>query len=411
MKTLKKRDKLTKLFICLIVFTFIPIVSSGQQSPSIGSLQVFPVDNPWNWDISNYQVHPNSANYITSIGAGLSVNRDFGTVLGIPYIVVNSSQVKYPINYTYPDESDPGPFPIPLNAPIEGGSESDGDRHVISIDADNKMLYELYYAFPLVNSWDAGSGAKFDLTSNQMRPADWVSADGAGLPIFPGLVRYEEVYIKEEINHALRFTVTSSQNAYIWPARHYIGSNTSTDLPPMGLRLRLKSSFDISSFSDPVKVILIALKKYGMFVADKGSSLYISGAPDERWNDAILNELKSVHGSDFEAIKTVDEYGDPIFPVLTSTSEQLNNITFNAVVFPNPFNTLTYIKLHIDKSSFVKISVFNTLGNEIITLTQEILPDGDHFIEFDGQNLPGGIYYYKILADQQKIVGKLVLLK
>jgi hypothetical protein len=412
MKICKKGNRLLRISFRLIVFTFVPIGSPGQQSPHIGNLQVFPINNPWNWDISKYQIHPNSANYIVSIGENTSIHPDFGTVYGIPYIVVNNNQVKYPINYTlYADESDPGPFPIPLNAPIEGGSESTGDRHVISIDVDIKILYELYYAYPLQNSWDAGCGVKFDLTSNQMRPAGWTSADAAGLPVFPGLVRYEEVYIKQVINHALRFTVASTQKAYIWPARHYASSNSSANLPPMGLRLRLKNDFDISGFSDPVKVILVALKKYGMLVADNGSNWYITGAPDERWNDAILDELKSIHGSNFEAVKTVDENGDPIFPVSTSANEMSGNITINSVAFPNPFKASTNIKFYIDKSSLVKLSVINALGNEIITLIQEWLPEGYHLIEFNGQNLPGGIYYYNILAEKQKDVGKLVLLK
>jgi len=405
--------ELPAIFSCLVILTFISIESTGQQSPSIGNLQVFPEDNPWNWDISSYEIHPNSLNYITSIGENTSIRNDFGTVWGIPYTVVYSNQVKVPINYTfYEDESDPGPFPIPLETPIEGGSESSGDRHVIAVDIDNKMLYELYYAFPLASSWDAACGAKYDLTSNQMRPAGWTSADAAGLPIFPGLVRYEEVYINKEITHALRFTIQKTQRAYIWPARHFASSDASTDLPPMGLRLRLKSDFDISGFSDPVKVILVALKKYGMFVADNGSNWFISGSPDERWDDSVLSELRTIYGSSFEAIKTIDEYGDPIFPIINSTTDLINTNSYKkATIFPNPFNTSTNIKLNLEKSSFVKISVFNVLGNEIITLIQKKLPGGNHLVEFNGQNLPGGIYYYNISIDEQKETGKLVLLK
>lgn len=404
-------SKLFKLWVLLPAFALLSVKSISQQSPGIGDLQVFPADNPWNWDISDYQVHPNSADYITSIGAGLTLRVDFGTTSGIPYITVNNSQTKYPISFTYADESDPGPYPVPLNAPIEGGSESNGDRHVISVDLDNKMLYELWEAYPLVSSWNAGTGAKFDLTSNQLRPADWVSADAAGLPIFPGLIRYEEVYIKQEIKHAMRFYVTFTQNAYIWPARHYSGSNSNTSLPPMGLRLRLKSSFNISGFSDPVKVILTALKKHGMFVADVGTNWFISGAPDDRWNDVVLAELLSVHGSDFEAIQTVDENGDPIYPVVTSAPELNNKPVFTPVAFPNPFNKSTRIKFYLEKSSIVEISVFNASGQEIFILKQGLLPAGENVIAFDGENLSDGIYYYKITAGTNHKIGKLILMK
>jgi hypothetical protein len=413
MKILTRINNLPGILLYLVVLTLITSESPGQQSPDIGNLQVFPENNPWNWDISSYEIHPNSLNFINSIGEGAHLHPDFGTEWGIPYSVVYNDQVKVPINYTlYEDESDPGPFPVPLDAPVEGGSQSTGDRHVIAVDIDNKMLYELYYAFPLASSWDAGCGAKYDLTSNQMRPEGWTSADAAGLPIFPGLVRYEEVYINNEINHALRFTVQSTQKAYIWPARHYASSNTSPDLPPMGLRLRLKSNFDISGFSDPVKVILVALKKYGMIVADNGSNWFITGSPDERWDDDVLGEIKSIYGSSFEAVKTVDEYGDPIYPSTTSASDQLNRPDSKSVIFPNPFNTSTRIYLQIEKSCFVKISVYNIQGNEIKTLMQKQLDGGYHIIEFNGQNLPAGIYYYKILINNETTeTGKLVLLK
>lgn len=396
---------------CLVILTFFPFRSTAQQSPNIDNLQVFPSDNPWNWDISGYQVHPNSTNYINSIGASTTIRNDFGTTAGIPYTVVNNTQTKYTINYTYPDESDPGPFPIPLNAPIEGGSESIGDRHVISVDSDNKMLYELYNAFPQVNSWDADCGAKFDLTSNQMRPEGWPSADASGLPIFPGLVRYEEVYLKGEIKHALRFFVTSTQKAYIWPARRYASNNTSADLPPLGLRLRLKSDFDISGFSDPVKVILTALKKYGMFVADVGANWFISGAPDERWNETVINEIRSVHGSDFEAVKTVDENGDPIYPVTTSSKESIYELNDKVSAFPNPFSEKSQLKFSLESSSLVIIRIYNTMGKEIKTLLNEWLPEGEHRVEFNGQEFPDGIYIYQILINKSKYRGKIIHIK
>lgn len=278
-------------------------------STEVGDLQVFPSDNPWNTDISGFPVHANSANFIASIGSSTNLHPDFGAdwnggPFGIPYCVVDDGQPLVPITFTdYGDESDPGPYPVPDNAPIEGGPSSTGDRHVIVLDSDNRMLYELFYSFKVAVGWEASSGAIFDLDSNDLRPKGWTSADAAGLPIFPGLVRYDEV-ASGEIAHALRFTCQSTQKGFISPARHYASSSTDPDLPPMGLRVRLKASFDISGFSASNQVILACLKKYGMFVADNGSDWFISGAPDERWDDDDLNQLKTITGSSFEAVET-----------------------------------------------------------------------------------------------------------
>jgi len=278
---------------------------------SLHGKQLFPSDNPWNQDISALPVDPNSANLISSIGANTGLHPDFGTVYngapnGIPYIVVSGAQLRVPINYTaYGDESDPGPYPVPANAPIEGGPNSGGDRHVLVIDRDNWKLYELGYAFPINNgaSWNANCGAVFDLNSNALRPAGWTSADAAGLPIFPGLVRYDEVFEQGLIAHAIRFTVQNSRRAYVSPSRHYASSNTNPNLSPMGMRVRLKASFNISGFSPAMQVILRAMKKYGMIVADNGSNWYFSGAPDPRWNDDELNSLKTIKGSNFEVVQ------------------------------------------------------------------------------------------------------------
>ena len=205
----------------------------------------------------------------------------------------------------YGSESDPGPYPVPANAPIEGGPNSSGDRHVIVIDRDNWKLYEMYSSYPLNAgaSWNADCGAIFDLNSNALRPAGWTSADAAGLPIFPGLVRYDEVFEQGEIKHALRFTAQNTRRAYVHPARHFASNDTSVNRPPMGMRVRLKSSFDISTFSPRTQVILRAMKKYGMILADNGSNWYISGAPDPRWSDDELNALKTIRGSNFEVVQ------------------------------------------------------------------------------------------------------------
>ena len=273
--------------------------------------KVFPSDNPWNQDVSTMPVDPNSANLIASIGLNTGLHADFGTVYdgapnGIPYVVVSGTQSLVAINFTaYGDESDPGPYPVPSNAPIEGGPNSSGDRHVLVIDRDHWKLYELAYAFPINGgaSWNADCGAAFDLNSNALRPAGWTSADAAGLPIFPGLVRYDEAVEQAQIMHALRFTVQNTRHAYIYPARHFASNKTDPNLPPMGMRVRLKASFDISGFPSEVQVILRALKKYGMIVADNGSNWYISGAPDPRWSDDNLHTLGAIKGSNFEVVQ------------------------------------------------------------------------------------------------------------
>ena len=277
--------------------------------PTLVGNQVFPADNPWNQDVSASPVDPNSANLIASIGLGTSLHADFGTVWngapnGIPYVVVSGAQSRVPITFTaYGDESDPGPYPAPSDAPIEGGPNSTGDRHVIVVDRDNWKLYELYSAYPSGAGWKAACGAVFDLNSNALRPAGWTSADAAGLPIFPGLVRYDETVTRGLIDHAVRFTCPRTRKAFISPARHYASSDTSSALPPMGMRVRLKASFDVSSYPAEVQVILTAMKKYGMILADNGSGWYVTGAPDQRWSDDRLGGLKQVPSSAFEVVQ------------------------------------------------------------------------------------------------------------
>ncbi|MFZ6741991.1 hypothetical protein ACO0LC_02020 [Undibacterium sp. JH2W] len=283
-----------------------------------GSLP-FPANNAWNTDISKAALDPASDALINSIGLNTGLHPDFGASLydgapiGIPYVVVAGSQPKVSVQFTdYGDESDLGPYPIPANAPIEGqkanGSNFDGDRHVLVIDRDANRLYEVGNAYPQAGgSWKVSGGAIFDLTSNTVRPGGkpgWTSADAAGLPIFPGLVRYEEA-ASGAIQHALRFTVSRTRRAYVAPATHYASSNTSNTLPPMGMRVRLKASYQIpANFSNETRAILQAMKTYGMLVADNGSNWYISGAPDARWNnDKLVSELGSVKGSSFEVIR------------------------------------------------------------------------------------------------------------
>jgi hypothetical protein len=256
--------------------------------------------------VSGLPVDPSSNAYITSIGATGHVHPDFGSdpTYGIPFMVVGPSQPFAPITYTaYGDESDPGPFPIPQNAPVEGGATSSGDRQVLVVDSGNCTLYELYDAHPNGGGWDAGSGARWPLGTNALRHEGWTSADAAGLPILPGLARYDEA-AAGAIHHALRFTVAHTQKGYIHPATHDASSSSDPSLPPMGLRLRLKAGFDVSGFHGEARAVVDALKRYGMIVADNGSNWYISGATDSRWNDDDLNQLKTVPGSAFEAVQT-----------------------------------------------------------------------------------------------------------
>lgn len=274
--------------------------------------RLFPADNAWNQAIDTTPVDPNSNVLINQMGTGVSLHPDFGAnaywadskPFGIPYIVVSGTTPKVPMTFTYSDQSNPGPYPFPANAPIEGGANSGGDRHVLVVDQDHWMLYETWSSYPQANGgWDAGSGAVFNLSSDALRPAGWTSADAAGLPILPGLVRYDEVYIHKAINHAIRFTVAQTRRAYIAPARHFASSDTSSNLLPMGARLRLKANYDISGFAAPAQVILKALKKYGIIVADNGSNMYISGTADARWDDNVMNTLKQVKNTDFEVVK------------------------------------------------------------------------------------------------------------
>jgi hypothetical protein len=275
--------------------------------PAAQSCPLFPETNVWNKPVGKLPLRSNSKTIIRSIGARLPVHANFGSGLwdggpiGIPITVVDSLQAASPVNFQYDDESDPGPYPIPDNVAIEGGAGSDGDRHAIIVDSDSCTLFEL---FALRKSpWRAGSGAIWDLTSNALRPAGWTSADAAGLPILPGLVRYEEV-AAGHIDHAIRFTVSRSRRHYVYPARHFASDLSSKSLPPMGLRLRLRAGYPVAGFPYQARVVLKALKRYGMVVADNGTSWYLTGAPDDGWDNDQLHTLGKVKGSDFRVVDT-----------------------------------------------------------------------------------------------------------
>lgn len=268
-----------------------------------------PTTAPWHRDVSRDRVDPRSDRILARIGLNTTLHPDFGTQwegapIGIPYVVVGKDQPRVPVRFTDADESDPGPYPIPPDAPIEGGPKGTGDRHVLVLDKDRWMLWELFNAHPLGKAgWKADSGAVWDLKTNQVRPPRWTSADAAGLPILPGLIRYDEVVGQKSLDHAVRFTLSKTRRAYLPPASHWASDRRDEDLPPMGMRLRLKAGFDLSGYAEEVRVILQALKTYGMILADNGSDIFLSGAPDPRWNDDALRQLRRVKARDFEVVE------------------------------------------------------------------------------------------------------------
>jgi hypothetical protein len=291
--------------LALAFSTAAPALAPSERAPREGGCPIFPPSNPLNEEISRAPVDPRSAEYIAAIGLAGHLHPDFGTnpSYGIPYTVVGARQQKVPIRFTeFGEESNPGPYPIPADAPVEGTGE-EGDRHVLVLQRGSCKLYELYASRRAGAGWEAGAGAVFNLRSNALRPEGWTSADAAGLPIFPLLVRYPEVRAGQ-IDHALRVTVTRTQRGYIHPATHFASSDSDPSLPPMGLRLRLKAGFSLAGFHGESLIVLRALKRYGLIVADNGSSWYITGAPDPRWNDENLEQIKRVPGSAFEAVQT-----------------------------------------------------------------------------------------------------------
>lgn len=295
---------------------FLPIVQRGAFAPMLEGCPVLPADNIWNARVDQLPVVSNSDVYIQTIGGSTHFHLDFGSGLwdggpiGIPINIVDAAQPKVNVTFEYQDESDPGPYPIPAEPLIEGGPGSSGDRHILILERSACVLYELFNAYPTGTGWQAGSGAIYDLRSNALRPEGWTSADAAGLPILPGLVRYDEV-ASGKITHAIRFTAPRTRRAYVWPARHFASSLFDQQYPPMGQRFRLKASFDISRYHPQVQVILQAMKTYGIILADNGSAWYVSGVPDERWNNDILHNIDTLVGSDFEAVDVTNLMVDP----------------------------------------------------------------------------------------------------
>ncbi|MGD0273312.1 MAG: hypothetical protein ABSB96_06260 [Gaiellaceae bacterium] len=292
------------VLVAVLVLASSAGAATAPRLPGAPKCPLFPTSNVWNKRVDTLPVAANSNAIINSIGLDVGLHPDFGTVWdghpnGIPYTIANKKTKRYRLSFLYASESDKGPYPIPANVKIEGGS----DHHALIVDRDRCYLYELYALQKTKTGWRAGSGAIWNLRSNKLRPKTWTSADAAGLPILPGLARYDEV-ARGQIDHALRFTVENTRNTFIYPARHQASDQTDPSLPPMGLRVRLRADFDTSGFPRPVRVILTALKRYGMIVADNGANWFISGAPDARWNDDLLHTIGGVTGADFEVVDT-----------------------------------------------------------------------------------------------------------
>ncbi len=284
---------------------------------SLGGARALSSDAAWNVPVDHLPADPTSGQLIASMGLDTPLHPDFGTQYngapwGIPYVVVAGSTPRFPVRFMYAGESDGALYPIPANPPIEGvplgklPTNNEGDHHIIVIDRDNAKLYELFQTRYTDGGWQADSGAVFDFFGDTHRPLGWTSADAAGLPIFPGLVRYDEAVELGRIEHALRFTVKNTRKAYTSPATHFASKHTEASLPPMGARIRLKASIDANAFPASVRPIIVALKRYGMILADNGGNLFLSGAPDARWNNGELDKLKKLHARDFEVVRMGD---------------------------------------------------------------------------------------------------------
>jgi hypothetical protein len=417
-----KAHSIIAIIVLVFVYSGSPTAAQGpasgkvQTPPTLDGCPIFPADNIWNTPVDTLPLDPNSDAYIANIGPAIHPHADFGSGLyegapiGIPFIVVPPDQPLVSITeFLYADESDPGPYPIPPDPPIEGGPDSTGDRHVLVLRQGECVLYELFKAFPNGDgSWRADSGAIFDLNSHALRPDTWTSADAAGLPILPGLARYEET-AADEINHALRFTVSQTRDEHVWPARHDASSSDDPNRPPMGQRFRLKADFVIDdSFSPQGQVILRALKKYGLILADNGSNWFISGAPHESWdNDALRTDFNRVAGSDFEAVDVSSLMIDPDSgQALQATGDFTLDVTPAAQAIM-PGGLATYL-ITVSASGNFSATVTLTATSPTADLTLDptptaLTPPGEAtltvtHVSTNGTFLPGIVYTLPITA-------------
>ncbi len=412
-----------KLFFYPVVVAIMLSIDVHAQN-ALPAKSVFPQNNIWNTPVDKLPVYSRSLEYVNFIGVSGALHADFGSGLyqgepmGIPYNTVPGTQTKVNITFQWADESDPGPYPIPSNALIEGGNTSTGDRHVLVVDVDHWILYESGNSYLQTNgSWQVGAGAVYDLSSNTLRTNGWTSADGAGLPIFPGLIRYDEVQAGA-INHAIRMTVRAVQTNYIWPARHKISAPLNASAPPFGQRFRLKANYDISGYSSSMQVILKAFKKYGLIVADIGSDWFVSGTQDERWDNDALHTLSNVPGSAFEAV-------DATTLMITSNSgEAKQDVTGTETadvkaiisVYPNPYSSL------LNRNGMVFGNIPSPAHIKVFDMSGDLVYDYQTDTEnswvwkvtnLTGRQLPNGIYIYMISgkALSHTIQGKIVILE
>jgi hypothetical protein len=442
---MKKANIIVTLIVTIrFIAGMFPLPARAQQMTDYTG-QVFPANHALNMPINSLPVHPNSDAYVATIGANTALHPDFGTYyngypMGISYNVVGAGQAKISLTFEY--ESDPGPYPIPIPPFVEGlntyTDNTDGDRHILVIDTNSQRLYETWYSWPPGHSmpdpqdwstyppsnpsnWWAGSGAVFDLTSNGLRPDGWTSGDAAGLPIFPLLIRYDEVehamLTDSIIHHAVRFTIQHSQKAYIWPARHFASSSVDTSRPPMGLRFRLKAAVDISGFSSRMQVILRTMKKYGLIVADNGSNWFFQGTHDDRWDDTELNSLKNLHGSDFEAVDIRSWMERPGFDAnsaaVPSVSATVVSPIENSQIplkstlyqnYPNPFNPSTTIRFYVPQTGHAILIIYDLFGRQVRTLLDNSVTPGEQLLQWDGSNTQGkkvdsGVYFYQLKTE------------
>jgi hypothetical protein len=430
-------------FTLFAVVLFPPAVGAAQMADYTG--QVLPVNHALNTPIDSLPIHPNSDDYIDNIGANTALHSDLGTYyeghpIGISYNLVGAGQP--PVSLTFEYESDSGPYPIPIPPLVEGlntyTDDDDGDRHILVIDTSANLLYETWYTWPPghampdpedwetyppsdPNDWWAGSGAIFDFTSNALRPDGWTSADAAGLPIFPLLIRYDEVEramaTDGVLHHAIRFTVQRTRQAYIWPARHFASRHTNPYYPPMGLRFRLKANVDISGFTPRMQVILRTMKKYGIIVADNGSNWFFQGTHDDRWDDDELGSLKSLHGRDFEVVDISSWMERPGFDSNSAAVPPASGIPTQIDLRPNKSNLFTEkttINYHLTINCNITLKIYDMMGKEIKTLIDEYQTAGQKSVEWDGtdrdgKKVPSGTYFYQISvesgnSDSRKII-------
>jgi hypothetical protein len=395
---------------------------SGQST--LPAKSVFPQNNIWNTPVDNLPVYSRSQEYVNFIGTTGTMHADFGSGLwqgqpmGIPYNTVPGTQTKVNVTFQWPDECDPSPYPIPSTALVEGGNSSTGDRHVLVIDVDNWILYETGNAYLQANgSWKVGAGAVFDLSSNSLRTNGWTSADGAGLPIFPGLIRYDEVQ-SGAISHAMRMTVRSVQANYVWPARHQISAPINASAPPFGQRFRMKANYDISGYSSAIQVILKAFKKYGLIVADIGSDWYVSGTQDDRWDNDVLHALSNVPGSAFEAV-------DATSLMISVNSGEAKQTTTNSEIsidkpavtaYPNPYSRCSATQ-GIAFENLPLNAILSISGISGMLLLEHHTGNENSWIwnvtDQSGKPLPCGIYIYQITAKTllQRINGKIIIVQ